>query len=102
MSSSDRKTFIEHMTDWFTLPRLISAIVLTFFLVSILFPFYWMVSSSFKSRAEIGGREAVYFPSEFRLEAYKSYLIPATKAIRNLAPIYSTLSKFQFPPPSLL
>jgi multiple sugar transport system permease protein len=35
-----------------------------------------MVSSSFKSRAEIGGREAVYVPGEFRLDAYRELFDP--------------------------
>jgi len=59
------------MMRWLNLKRLIFAIVLTFFLISVLFPFYWMVSSSFKSYAEIGGREAVYIPSALRWDAYQ-------------------------------
>jgi len=68
---TERLTIIEHMMRWFDLKRLIFAIVLTFFLISVLFPFYWMVSSSFKSYAEIGGREAVYIPSVLRWDAYR-------------------------------
>ena len=68
---TERLTIIEHMMRWFDLKRLIFAIVLTFFLISVLFPFYWMVSSSFKSYAEIGGREAVYIPSALRWDAYR-------------------------------
>jgi len=68
---TERLTIIEHMTRWLNLKRLIFAIVLTFFLISVLFPFYWMVSSSFKSYAEIGGREAVYIPSALRWDAYQ-------------------------------
>jgi len=68
---TERLTIIEHMMRWFDLKRLIFAIVLTFFLISVLFPFYWMVSSSFKSYAEIGGREAVYIPSVIRWDAYR-------------------------------
>jgi len=59
------------MVRWFTWPRFLLAASFTFFLTSVLFPFYWMVSSSFKSRMEIGGREAVYVPSELRLDAYQ-------------------------------
>lgn len=76
MNNSDKKTLMEHFADFFTLRKLIFLLVLTFFLVSILFPFYWMVSSSFKSRAEIGGREAVYLPSELRLDAYRELFDP--------------------------
>lgn len=43
----------------------------------ILFPFYWMVSSSFKTRAEIAGRAPVYIPGELRLDAYKELFDPA-------------------------
>jgi len=76
MQQTERKNIIQHLVGWFTLNRLIFAILLTFFLTSILFPFYWMVSSSFKSRIEIGGREAVYWPSEFRLDAYRELFDP--------------------------
>ena len=61
---------IEHMARWFTWRRFIVALAFTFFLTSILFPFYWMVSSSFKTYAEIGGREPVYIPAALRPEAY--------------------------------
>ena len=61
---------------WFNLKRLIFAIVLTFFLISVIFPFYWMVSSSFKSYAEIGGREPVYIPSALRWDAYRELFDP--------------------------
>jgi len=68
---TERLTIIDHMMKWFNLKRLIFAIVLSFFLISVLFPFYWMVSSSFKSYAEIGGREAVYIPGALRWDAYR-------------------------------
>lgn len=77
MRQPDRKNIIQHLAGWFTLNRLIFAIILTFFLTSIIFPFYWMVTSSFKSRAEIGGREAVYWPSEFRLDAFRELFDPS-------------------------
>jgi len=73
---TERLTIIEHLMRWFNLKRLIFAIVLTFFLISVLFPFYWMVSSSFKSYAEIGGREAVYIPSALRWDAYRELFDP--------------------------
>jgi multiple sugar transport system permease protein len=37
-----------------------------------------MVSSSFKTYAEIGGREPVYIPSALRMEAYKELFDPQT------------------------
>ena len=73
---NEHLTIIEHLMRWFNLKRIIFAIVLTFFLVSVIFPFYWMVSSSFKSYAEIGGREAVYIPSALRWDAYRELFDP--------------------------
>jgi multiple sugar transport system permease protein len=70
------KDLIGHLAAWITWPRFLSALLFTFFLTSILFPFYWMVSSSFKTRAEIGGREPVYVPSSLRLEAYQELFDP--------------------------
>jgi multiple sugar transport system permease protein len=77
------KNFIQHMAGWITWPRFISAVLLTFFLVSILFPFYWMVSSSFKTYAEIGGRAPVYIPSALRLDAYRQLLDPSNPKFQN-------------------
>jgi multiple sugar transport system permease protein len=73
-TSDERLTFFEHIARRFTLRQLVFAITLAFFLISILFPFYWMVSSSFKSYAEIGGRQPVYIPSALRLDAYGELL----------------------------
>ena len=67
----DRLSFMDHLAQWITWPRFIFAVAMVFFLTSILFPFYWMVSSSFKTYAEIGGRVPVYIPGALRLEAYK-------------------------------
>jgi multiple sugar transport system permease protein len=72
----ERLNIIEHLSRRFTLRQLVFAIALAFFLVSILFPFYWMVSSSFKTYAEIGGREPVYVPSALRLDAYRELFDP--------------------------
>jgi multiple sugar transport system permease protein len=75
-SRDDNLNFIDHLARRFSLSQFIFAITLTFFLVSILFPFYWMVSSSFKTRLEIGGREPVYVPGGLRLEAYRELFEP--------------------------
>lgn len=72
----DRRSLIDHLASWITWPRFLFAMLLTFFLTSILFPFYWMVSSSFKTRAEIGGREPVYVPSGLRMDAYQELFDP--------------------------
>ncbi len=74
--SDERLNFFEHLARRFTLRQFVFAITLTFFLVSILFPFYWLVSSSFKSYAEIGGREPVYVPGKLRLAAYQELFDP--------------------------
>lgn len=73
------KNFIEHLASWITIPRFVFVLILTIFLVSIIFPFYWMVSSSFKTYAEIGSREPVYIPSSLRMEAYKELFDPQTR-----------------------
>ena len=75
--SHERLNLIERLARWLTWKRFVFALGLTVFLTTILFPFYWMVSSSFKSRAEIGGREPVYVPGELRLEAYRELFDPS-------------------------
>jgi len=67
----ERLNFIEHLARWISWPRFLFALTLIFFLTTILFPFYWMVSSSFKTYAEIGSRKPIYFPSAIRWEAYQ-------------------------------
>jgi len=81
--NKEKKTFIEHLASWINWPRFLFSLTLIFFLTGILFPFYWMVSSSFKSYAEIGGRKAVYFPSELRLDAYEELLSPKHASYQN-------------------
>ena len=83
MSNTEKKTLIEHLSSFFTLKQLIFLILITFFLVSILFPFYWMVSSSFKTRAEIGGREPVYVPGGLRMDAYKELFDPTHESYQD-------------------
>ena len=75
-SRDDRLNLIDHLARWITLPRFAFAVTLVFFLTSVLFPFYWMVSSSFKTYAEIGSREPVYIPSALRLDAYRQLFDP--------------------------
>ena len=57
------------------------ALLLVF--VVCVFPFYWMVSSSFKSYQEIGGRKPVYFPSKLRLEAFQELFDSQHKQFQN-------------------
>lgn len=75
-SNDERLNIIDALARWITWPRFIFALTLTFFLTSILFPFYWMISSSFKTRAEIGGREPVYIPGSLNFEAYRELFDP--------------------------
>ncbi|MBS3737120.1 carbohydrate ABC transporter permease [Candidatus Bipolaricaulota bacterium] len=75
-SSEEKLSFIGHLGRWINWPRFLLAAGLTFFLTSILFPFYWMISSSFKSYAEIGSVRPVYFPPTFRLDAYQELFNP--------------------------
>ncbi len=82
-NNTKKRNFIEQLADRFSWKGLLFAITLTFFLTSILFPFYWMVASSFKTRAEIGGREPVYVPSALRLEAYQELFDPNNPSFQN-------------------
>lgn len=79
----EKKKLIDHLADWINWRRFLFSVLMIFFLTSILFPFYWMVSSSFKTRAEIGGREPVYIPSGLRLEAYKELFDPTNPSYQN-------------------
>jgi multiple sugar transport system permease protein len=81
--AKENKNFIGLLGEWLTWPRFIFSLTLFFFLTSILFPFYWMVSSSFKNRAEIAGRAPVYIPGALRLEAYRELFSPAHEAFQN-------------------
>ena len=63
--------FIDRMGRWLNWQRFLFLLVLLIFLTTILFPFYWMASSSFKTGAEIAGRAPTYIPSALRLDAYR-------------------------------
>ncbi|MFN2106444.1 MAG: carbohydrate ABC transporter permease [Candidatus Promineifilaceae bacterium] len=79
MSSRTRyegRSIMDRLSGWLTWRRFLFLLALFMFLAMILFPFYWMVSSSFKSQAEIGGREPTYIPSELRLDAYQELFDP--------------------------
>jgi multiple sugar transport system permease protein len=71
-----QQSFIEHTARRLSWSRFIFWLGMTFFITSIFFPFYWMISSSYKTRAEIGARQPVYIPSALRLEAYKELFDP--------------------------
>ena len=82
-SSGKPMNVIDYVASWINWPRFIFALVLLFFLVSILFPFYWMVSSSFKSYAEIGGRQPVYIPAALRPDAFQELFDPNHPSFQN-------------------
>ena len=82
-NNSKNMNFLDHMAHRMNWQKFLFAIALTFFLTSILFPFYWMVTSSFKTRVEIGGREPVYIPSALRLDAYQELLNPNNPSFQN-------------------
>jgi multiple sugar transport system permease protein len=79
----NKKNLIGHLSDWLTWKRFIFSVVMLFFITGILFPFYWMVSSSFKTRAEIGGREPVYIPKSLQLGAYRELFDPSHPSYQN-------------------
>lgn len=78
-----RLSLLGYMARWITWRRFLFVLLLTFFLTGILFPFYWMVSSSFKTRAEIGGRTPVYVPADLNLEAYQELFDPNNPSFQN-------------------
>ena len=82
---SEKMTIIDYLARRMNLWGFIAAITLVFFLIGILFPFYWMASSSFKTYAEIGGREPVYVPSALRLDAYRELFDPSDPSFQNFA-----------------
>jgi multiple sugar transport system permease protein len=82
-NDTERLNLIGHLARWMSWRKFILALGFTVFLTTILFPFYWMVSSSFKTRAEIGAREPVYIPSALRLEAFRELLDPNNPSYQN-------------------
>lgn len=70
ITRSEKKSFIDHLAGTLTWQRFLFALTLFIFLTMVLFPFYWMASSSFKARSEIGGRYPTYVPSQMRLDAF--------------------------------
>jgi len=69
--------FIDWLAKRLGLKGIAFGLILTSFLVTIVFPFYWMISSSFKTKAEIGGRQPAYIPESFRLDAFRELFDPS-------------------------
>ena len=74
---------IDRIAGWITPRRFIVTIVLLFMLSMIIFPFFWMVSSSFKSRAEIGQRTPTVIPADPQLDAYRELFDPTHPSFQN-------------------
>lgn len=71
-----KKSFIDHLAGTLNWQRFLFALGMFVFLAMILFPFYWMVSSSFKTGAEIAGRTPVYIPGGLRMDSYQELFNP--------------------------
>jgi multiple sugar transport system permease protein len=75
-TDTEKRTFIEHLGRYMTIPRFFFALAMFFFWSMIIFPFFWMVSSSFKTGAEIAARKPVFIPSSLRPDAYLELIEP--------------------------
>jgi multiple sugar transport system permease protein len=84
-TESQKATFIDHLARNMTWPRFIFALSMIIFWFTIIFPFYWMVSSSFKTGAEIAGRTPTFVPGELRWDAYQELFNPAWDHFQNFA-----------------
>jgi len=74
---NERATFIDHLARRMNWSRFFFFLGLFVFWTMIIFPFFWMVSSSFKSQAEIAARVPSLFPGELRGGAYQELFNPA-------------------------
>jgi len=70
-AQSKNMSIIDHLANRMSWPRFFFWLSITVFLSSVVFPFYWMLSSSFKSGAEIAARAPVWIPAEMRWDAYQ-------------------------------
>lgn len=66
----EKASFMDHLARRMSWKRLIFWLSLFIFWVMVVFPFFWMISSSFKTGAEIAAREPVFIPAELRPDAY--------------------------------
>jgi multiple sugar transport system permease protein len=82
-STEKQQSFLGHLADYLNWQRFLFALGLFIFLAMILFPFYWMVSSSFKTGAEIAGRAPVYIPGRLDLDAYRELFDPNWRHFQN-------------------
>jgi multiple sugar transport system permease protein len=80
---AQKGNFIDQLARSLSWEKFLFAVGIFFFLSMILFPFYWMVSSSFKSGVEIAGRAPVYIPSSLKWDAYRELFDPAWRSFQN-------------------
>lgn len=73
---TEKMSVIDYVAHNFTWGRFFFWMGLLVFVTSVVFPFYWMFASSFKSGVEIAGRAPVWIPSEWRLDAYHQLFDP--------------------------
>jgi multiple sugar transport system permease protein len=83
--AGEKRSFIDHLAAQMNWQTFVFSISLFMFLAFIIFPFYWMVSSSFKTGREIGGRAPVYVPSELRWDAYNDLFNPEATYYQDFA-----------------
>ena len=53
------------------LRKLVAGLLILILLFSVLFPFYWMIASSFKSFGELFSAEPSFFPEKISFESYR-------------------------------
>lgn len=78
-----KATFIDHLARRLNWPRFFFALAMIIFWTTIIFPFYWMVSSSFKTGAEIAARTPAFIPGALRLDTYQELFNPAWDHFQN-------------------
>ena len=82
-SHYESRNIMDRLSGWLTWKRFIFLVALFMFLAMILFPFYWMVSSSFNSAADFGGSTPSYIPAELRPDAYLELFDPNNPMYQN-------------------
>ena len=80
---NEQMNFIDRLGRWLNWQRFFFLLAMLIFFTTILFPFYWMASSSFKDGSEIAGRRPTYVPSALRLDAYRELFDPNWEHYQN-------------------
>ena len=82
-SDQSKANFIDHLARRMNWPRFIFALGMIVFWTTIIFPFYWMASSSFKTGAEIASRKPTFVPGALRWDAYQELFNPLWDHFQN-------------------